>query len=74
MRRPLAAAVIPTDGAVAFAPARFGLAEVAGSATPSDPLRLEAVASNRNTAQNHVWRAAIMLLSADGTSTNEIMR
>ena len=41
---------------------------------PSDRLRLEAVASNRNTAQKHVWRAAIVLLSADGIGTTEIMR
>jgi transposase len=42
--------------------------------TASDRLRLEAVASNRNTAQKHVWRAAIVLLSADGVGTTEIMR
>src|SRR5918994_167980 len=41
---------------------------------PSDRLRLEAVTSNRNTAQKHVWRAAIVLLSADGIGTTEIMR
>ena len=40
----------------------------------SDRLRLEAVARNRNTAQKHVWRAAIVLLSADGLGTTEIMR
>src|SRR5215210_8728137 len=42
--------------------------------TSSDRLRLEAVISNRNTAQKHVWRAAIVLLSADGIGTTEIMR
>ena len=42
--------------------------------TPSDRLRLETVASNRNTAQKHVWRVAIVLLSADGLGTTEIMR
>lgn len=42
--------------------------------TPSDRQRLEAVASNRNTAQKHVWRAVIVLLSADGVCTTEIMR
>jgi transposase len=41
--------------------------------TPSDRQRLEAVASNRNTAQKHVWRAVIVLLSADGIGTTEIM-
>jgi transposase len=39
-----------------------------------DRQRLEAVISNRNTAQKHVWRAAIVLLSADGIGTAEIMR
>src|SRR5918993_3165563 len=42
--------------------------------TSSDRLRLEAVISNRNTAQKHVWRAAIVLLSADGVGTTDIMR
>ena len=40
----------------------------------SDRRRLEAVASNRNTAQKHVWRAVIVLLSADGVGTTDIMR
>src|ERR687897_2009751 len=42
--------------------------------TSSDRLRLEAVAHNRNTAQKHVWRATIVLLSAEGVGTTEIMR
>jgi transposase len=42
--------------------------------TSSDRQRLEVVISNRNTAQKHVWRAAIVLLSADGVGTAEIMR
>jgi transposase len=42
--------------------------------TPPDRHRLEAVISNRNTAQKHVWRAAIVLLSADGLGTTKIMR
>ncbi|MHC2296431.1 hypothetical protein ACVJBD_000637 [Rhizobium mongolense] len=41
--------------------------------TPSDRQRLEAVASNRNTAQ-HVWRAVVVLLSADGVCTTEVVR
>src|SRR5919107_5010259 len=41
---------------------------------PADQLRLEAIVGNRNTAQKHVWRAAIVLLSADGVGTTEIMR
>src|ERR1700758_1996409 len=36
--------------------------------------RLEAIARDRNTSQKHVWRANIVLLSADGVGTNEIMR
>jgi transposase len=35
---------------------------------------LEALAGNRNAAQKHVWRARIVLLSAAGVGTNEIMR
>jgi transposase len=41
---------------------------------PADRHRLEAIVGNRNTAQKHVWRAAIVLLSADGVGTSEIMR
>jgi transposase len=36
--------------------------------------RLRAIIADRNTPQKHVWRAEIVLLSADGTGTNEIMR
>ena len=39
-----------------------------------DRIRLEAVAGDRNAAQKHVWRSAIILLSADGLGTHEIMR
>jgi len=39
-----------------------------------DRLRLEGVVRERNAAQKHVWRAAIILLSADGVGTHEIMR
>lgn len=42
--------------------------------TPSDRQRLEAVARDRNATQKHAWRAVIVLLSADGVGTNEIMR
>jgi hypothetical protein len=42
--------------------------------TSSDRLRLEAVTRDRNAAQKHVWRAAIVLLSAEGIGTTEIMR
>src|ERR1700694_4803862 len=42
--------------------------------TPAIRLHLKAVAANRNSPQKHVWRAQIVLLSADGVGTNEIMR
>ncbi len=35
---------------------------------------LEAIIRDRNAAQKHVWRAEIVLLSADGLGTVEIMR
>src|ERR1700719_4759580 len=34
---------------------------------------LEAVVANRNSAQKHVWRAKIVLMTADGYGTVEIM-
>jgi hypothetical protein len=30
--------------------------------------------SNRNAPQKHVWRAKIILATADGSGTSEIMR
>jgi len=41
--------------------------------SPSDRQRLEAVVADRNTPQKHVWRARIVLLSAEGVGTNAIM-
>jgi len=38
-----------------------------------DRQRLEAVVADRNAPQKHVWRARIILLSADGLGTNTIM-
>src|SRR5215467_11090788 len=40
----------------------------------ADRARLEAVMANRNSPQKHVWRAIIILLTADGLGTVEIMR
>ena len=40
----------------------------------ADRRRLTALARDRNAAQKHVGRAEIVLLSADGVGTNEIMR
>ncbi len=42
--------------------------------TPLNRRRLEAVTRDRNAAQKHAWRAAIVLLSADSVGTHEIMR
>lgn len=44
------------------------------SLSPSDRDRLDGIRKDRNAAQKHVWRAEIVLLSADGVGTNEIMR
>ena len=40
----------------------------------TDRERLERVIKDRNAAQKHVWRASIILLSADGVGTAAIMR
>jgi transposase len=42
--------------------------------TAADRARLEAVVSDRNSPQKHVWRAEIVLLTAKGCGTSEIMR
>jgi transposase len=42
--------------------------------SPADRRRLAAVIGDRNSPQKHVWRAEIVLLSADGAGTVEIMR
>ncbi len=41
--------------------------------TAADRSALEAVVANRNSSQKHVWRAKIVLLTADGHGTAEIM-
>jgi transposase len=43
------------------------------SLTDGDRDRLNALVAARNTPQNHVWRARMVLLSADGVGTNAIM-
>src|ERR1700684_1160724 len=40
----------------------------------SDRRRLQVLVADRNASQKHVWRAEIVLLTADGLGTNEIMR
>jgi transposase len=42
--------------------------------SPSDHDRLEALIRDRNAPQKHVWRAEIVLLTAEGVGTIEIMR
>jgi transposase len=42
--------------------------------TAADRARLRAVVTNLNSPQKHVWRAKIILLTADGLGTNAIMR
>ena len=42
--------------------------------TPGDRRRLEAIISDRSAPQKHVWRANIILATADGCGTAEIMR
>jgi hypothetical protein len=41
---------------------------------PEDRRRLEPIVSDRNALQKHVWRAKIILATADGCGTAEIMR
>jgi transposase len=40
--------------------------------TTADRVRLDAIARDRNSPQKHVWRARIVLLTADGKGTNAI--
>ncbi|MCW2319171.1 transposase [Rhodoblastus acidophilus] len=47
---------------------------IAITVSASDRRRLEALVRDRNATQKHAWRAEIVLLSADGIGTNEIMR
>lgn len=42
--------------------------------TRADRHRLEAIVSDRRAPQKHVWRANIILATADGCGTSEIMR
>ena len=40
----------------------------------ADRSKLKAVVANRNSPQKHAWRAKIVLLTADGRGTAEIMQ
>jgi transposase len=44
------------------------------SVSSADIRRLRALVQDRNAPQKHVWRAEIVLLTADGVGTNEIIR
>jgi hypothetical protein len=48
--------------------------DVVVDANAADHARLEAVVADRNSPQKHVWRARIILLTAEGLGTVEIMR
>ena len=41
---------------------------------PTDRKRMRAIVDDRNSPQKHVWRARIVLATADGRGTVEIMR
>src|SRR5258706_2411977 len=42
--------------------------------SPANRSRLEAIIKDRNSSRKAVWRAGIVLATADGHGTNEIMR
>lgn len=66
----------PERDSLRFRAVRFGRMRtgIVINVSPADRTRLEAVVSDRNSPQKHVWRARIVLLSAAGCGTNEIMR
>ena len=57
--------------AVSFGTMRSGIAV---EVTAADRDRLHAIVANRNSPQKHVWRAAIVLATADGLGTSAVMR
>jgi transposase len=48
--------------------------DVVVEVSTADRIRLEAIAADRNSPQKHVWRARIILLTAAGLGTVEIIR
>jgi len=48
--------------------------DVVVDVSAADRARLERIVGDRNSPQKHVWRARIVLLSAAGVGTAEIMR
>jgi transposase len=49
-------------------------AGIAVTVTPEDRRRLDAIVRDRNRAQKHVSRAQVLIATAEGCGTNEIMR
>src|SRR5215211_8622461 len=47
---------------------------IAVEVSAADRARLEAVVADRNSPQKHVWRARIVLATAEGLGTNAIVR
>jgi transposase len=47
---------------------------ITAEVSAADRARLEAIAADRNSPQKHVWRARIILATAEGLGTNAIMR
>jgi transposase len=47
---------------------------VAVEVSGADRVRLAAIVADRNSRQKHVWRARIVLMTADGVGTNAIMQ
>ena len=47
---------------------------IAVEVSAADRARLEAVVADRNSPQKHVWRARIILATAEGYGTVEITR
>src|SRR6478672_8897128 len=74
-RRLLNSALFVTRSALACLETSIAkAASISLTVTPAIRRHLKAVAANRNSPLVHVWRAQIVLLSAAGVGTNEIMR
>jgi len=52
----------------------FMRADIVVEVSTTDRVRLEAIVADRNSPQKHVWRAQIILLTAEGCGTAETMR
>jgi transposase len=64
-----------TLGSFVWQPHIGGMREgITVEVSAADRARLEAVVADRNSPQKHVWRAEIILATAEGLGTNAIMR